>query len=114
MLPGDVGKAAGDIGAAREDDTLDLGADGGQRCPGPVAAIEQHREARTGSGLARCCDERREPAGPSVNAGVGGAGEDHRSTHAHRGFERADRVGERVDDDDGVPEKSPTARALCP
>jgi len=102
MLACDVGEPAGDIAAAGEDHSFGLCPDRGQHRAGPVAAIEQRGEPGAGDGLACGSDERSEPAGAGVNSGIGGAGEDQGLIEACGGLQRADRVRERVDDDNRV------------
>ncbi len=100
MLIGDVGEAMGNVGAAGETDALDLGADCRQCRAGLAAAIEDSAEAGLGDGLARCRNQCPEPAGSCVNAGFGSARKNDWVAGPSRGSQRADGVGERVDDDD--------------
>ena len=62
---GDVGETTGNVGAAGEDDALDLGADRRQRRAGSLAAIEEGGEIGIRDGLARRRDERPKPPPPA-------------------------------------------------
>jgi len=95
----DVDEAAGDVGAAGEDHTLDLGADRGERRTRLVAAIEQCRTARIGSRRARRFDKCCKPTGTGINSGIAGAQQSHGTLGTRRGAQRPDRVRERVDND---------------
>ncbi len=100
MLPRDIGKAAGDIGAAGKDDTINLGADCCQRRPDIIAAIEKSREAGLGNGLLRRGGQRLEPTRTRVAAGVGRAGEQDLATGSRRRGQCSNGMAERMNDDD--------------
>jgi hypothetical protein len=100
VLAGDLGEAAGDVRPAGEQHAFDLRADRRQCGAGLVAAIEDGRRAGLGCSLARRFDQCPEPAGAGVDAGFGGARQDDLASGARRCLQRADRMGQRVDDDD--------------
>ena len=100
VLAGDVGEPARDIRPAGEHNSLDLRADRRQRGAGLLAAIEDRRAVGLGRRLARRLGQGTEPAGPDVNAGFGGAQKHDRAVGTGGGSQRADCMGERMDDDD--------------
>jgi hypothetical protein len=116
VLPRDLGEAPGDIGAAGKDHAFDLRPDRRQRGTRPVAAIKQRREMSVGHGLACGGDKPAVPPGTDVNSGIGSARKDYPSVETRRGTERADRVRERVDDDNdnGITRWLPLTPALSP
>ena len=85
MLLGNVGKAAGDIGPARKNDALNLGADRRQRRSSAIAAVEKDRELGLGDRRACRLHESCKPARTDIAAGVGRAGEDDRPPDPGRG-----------------------------
>ncbi len=99
MLARDVGEAAGYVCPSGEDYAFDLRADRRQCRAGLVAAIEDGRAAGVGHGLACCLDQGPEPAGTRVSAGFASAQQDDRAICPRGGPQRANRMGERVDDD---------------
>jgi len=85
------------VGSAGEDDRFGAGADRGHGGAGVVAAIEHRGEPGGGDGVTRGFDQRGPPAGAGVDSGVGGAEEGDFASGG--GFERRDRLGERMDRD---------------
>jgi hypothetical protein len=98
---GDVGEAIGDIIAGIKDNAFDPGTDGGERYPRLVTTIEQGGENRLRHCIRRRFDERFKPAGARIDSGVRRAKKDHGPCGLCRSFERAERLRERIDDDDG-------------
>ena len=94
MLRRNVGKAAGDIRPADEDNTLDFRADCCQRGADIVAAIEESRKPRLGNGLARRRDERPKPARPHIATRSRRADKHHLAPGSRGSGQSGDRLSE--------------------
>lgn len=79
MLPRDVGKTAGHIRTAYENNTFNLRPDRRQRRADIGAAIEKGEESCLRDRLPRRGDERYEPTRANIAAGIRCAGENDRS-----------------------------------
>jgi len=102
VLPRDIGKTAGDVRSASEDNTFASGTDRRQSGTDTVPTIEKGGEPSLGNRLAGCCDKPLEPAGAHVTTRVRRTSEHYRTAGSHSHSQGGDRLSKRVDNDDRI------------